>query len=118
MSPEKFKSEVQAAYSKAIANTNSWRSYSEQSHRIFDAVAVFGREAGVDLVETSIEAILQEAIQAAAAKRTSLSLVPGKVGKAAFAGMVETLKSMTGLPVSERNGVITLAWAKDEPQLY
>ncbi|MBA9068168.1 hypothetical protein FHR71_001909 [Methylobacterium sp. RAS18] len=118
MSPEKFKSEVQAAYSKAIGNTNSWRSYTEQSHRIFDGVTVFGREAGIDLVETSIGAILQEAVHAAEAKRTSLSLRPGKVGKAAFAGMVEALGKMTGLPVSEGSGVITLAWAKDEPQLY
>lgn len=109
MSPEKFKPEVQAAYSKAIANTNSWRSYTEQSHRIFDGVTVFGREAGVDLVETSIGAILQEAVHAAEAKRTSLSLRPGKVGKAAFAGMVEALGKMTGLPVSVGSGVITLA---------
>ena len=117
MTPEKFKSDVQTAYKKAIANRNSWTHHDEHN-RIFDGITVFGREAGVDLIQSVIGSIAREAVQAAEAKRNALTLRPGKVGKAALTGMVETLREMTGLPVSEGNGVITIAWAKDEPDLY
>lgn len=107
------------AFSRKIsARTNSWRSYSDTSYGAFEGVRVFGRGAGVDLIETNIGAIFQEAIRAAEAKRTSIALSPGKVGTDAFAGMVETLGTMTGLRTSEGNGVITVAWAGDAPSLY
>ncbi|MFF8799864.1 MULTISPECIES: hypothetical protein [unclassified Methylobacterium] len=118
MTPEKFKNDVQIAYKKAISKTNSWTHHDDHTHRIFDGVTVFGREAGIDLVQTVIGSILQEAVHAAEAKKRSMTLRPGRIGKAALAGMVETLRAMTGLPVSEGNGVITIAWAKDEPDLY
>ena len=118
MSPEKFKSDVQTAYKRAIANRNSWTHHNDQSHRIFDGIVVFGREAGIDLIQTVIGSILHEAVHAAEAKQTALTLRPGKTGKAAIAGMVETLQETTGLLVSETNGVITIALAKDEPDLY
>ena len=118
MTPEKFKSDVQAAYRKAIAERNSWTHHDGHAHRILEDVPVFGREAGVDLVETVIGSILQEAVRCAEAKKTSVTLRPGRTGKAALAGMVETLRAMTGLPVTEGNGTITIAWAKDEPELY
>ena len=54
MSPEKFKSDVQTAYKRAIANRNSWTHHNDQSHRIFDGIVVFGREAGIDLIQTVI----------------------------------------------------------------
>ncbi len=118
MSPEKFKTDVQNAYRKAISETNSWTHYEDHTRRIFDGILVFGRESGVDLVQTVIGSILQEAVHAAEAKKHSMTLRPGKVGKAALAGMVDTLREMTGLPVREDNGVLTIAWAKDEPSLY
>lgn len=118
MTPEKFKSDVQTAYKKAISETNSQTFYDDHTHRIFDGIPVFGRESGVDLVQTVIGSILQEAVHAAEAKKRSMTLRPGRIGKGALAGIVDTLREMTGLPVTEGNGVITIAWAKDEPSLY
>ncbi|MGY2049085.1 hypothetical protein [Methylobacterium sp. JK268] len=118
MNPEKFKSDVQAAYKEAIAKTNSQTQYDDHTHRIFEGITVFGRDAGVDLVQTVIGSILQEAIHAAEAKKPSMTLRLGRVGKAALDGIVDTLREMTGVPVTEGNGVITIAWAKDEPSLY
>lgn len=118
MSPEKFKSDVQTAYKKAISETHSWPHHDDHTHRIFDGVTVFGREAGVDLVQTVIGSILQEAVHAAEAKKASMTLRPGRIGKAALAAMVDALREVTGLPVTEGNGVITIAWAKEEPSLY
>lgn len=110
MSPEKFKTEVQTAYERARANTNSQTQYDDHTHWIFEGITVFGREAGVDLVQTIFGSILKEAIHAAEAKKPAMTLRPGKIGKAALAGIVETLREMTGLPVTEGNGVITIAW--------
>jgi len=116
MSPAKFKSEVQTAYSRAIGSTNSWQHYTDQTYQLFDGITVFGRDAGVDLIQTLIGSILREAVEAAEAKKTSIQLRPGKTGTAALAGMVETLHELSGLPVTESNGVITLAWVKEEPE--
>lgn len=118
MTPGKFKADVQTAYQNAIANKSRWVHYEGYAYRIFEGITVFGRDAGVDLIESVIESILKEAVQAAEAKAVSLELRHGKVGKAALAGMVETLRALTELPVTESHGVITIAWAKDEPSLY
>lgn len=118
MTPEKFKSDVQAAYKEAVSHTNSWVSYHDDTLRIFDGVALYSRDAAIDFVRTEIAKILQEAVKAAEAKRRLVHLRPGRIGKAALAGIVDTLKETTGLPVTEGNGVITIAWAKDEPDLY
>ena len=68
---------------------------------------MYGRDAGVDLIESVIGPIKEEAIRAAEGKCTSIKLRPGKTGKAALAGMVETLHAMTGLKVTEGYGAIT-----------
>lgn len=118
MTPQKFKTDVQTIYRQAIAEKNRWVHYEGHTHRIFEGITVFGRDAGADLIETKIEDILKEAVQAASAKETSLELRYGKAGKAALAAMVETLGEMTGLPVTHGHGVITIAWVSNEPSLY
>ncbi len=118
MSPEKFKSDVQSAYKKAVSETNSQTFYDDHTHRIFGGIPVLGRESAVDLAQTVIGSILQEAVHAAEAKKRSMTLRPGRIGKAALAGIVDTMRKMPRLPVKEGNGVITITWAKDEPSLY
>lgn len=117
MSPKKFKSDVKVAYEQAIRNNSRSVEYVDNTLPIFDGVRVFGRDAGIDQIQTSIGLILQEAVAAASSQRGSLTLYPPRGGKSAFDGMVEILRELTGLPVSEGRGVITIAWDEDGADL-
>lgn len=115
MSPEQFRNDVRTAYEKAIANTNSQADYVDETRRLFEDITIFGKDAGVDLAQTLLSSILQEAVHAAAAKKQAIMLRPGKIGLAALTALVDTLGELTGLPVTYDKGFITITWATDEP---
>ena len=57
MSPKKFKSDVKVAYEQAIRNNSRSVEYVDNTHPIFDGVRVFGRDAGIDQIQTSIDGV-------------------------------------------------------------
>ena len=111
MSPEQIRHQVQSAYRKAMENRNVQHQRSSGFDHLFRGLKLYGREAGVDLIETHLDAIVHEATEAAGCKAPSTTITLGGFGQAALAGATQALQRLTGLKVDARGSMITLTWA-------
>ena len=117
MTPESIKNEVQDAYLKAMENRSThWLRQSQIQH-LFQDVKLFGREAGIDFIETKLEEIVREAVEAARCKEASLLLTPHGFGRAALEGMMHALRELTALRVEARGSGVCLTWADTAPRV-
>ncbi len=71
----------------------------------------------MDFVETHLDTIIREAVEAAECKDPSLAMMADGCGRAAIEGVTHALRQLTGLKVDARGATITLIWAETNPGL-
>ncbi len=72
VTPTEIKAKVQDTHRRAMSNASLQMSRDGGVHHLFRDVKLYGRDAGVDFVETNIGQIVQEAVSMAECKRPSL----------------------------------------------
>jgi hypothetical protein len=115
MSSGEIKGKIQGAYTKALENRFVERSRS--SHDLFRDVKLYGREAGIDFVETHLEKIVQEAVETAGCKQVCLEMMVHGSGRGALQGVADALREATSLKVEVNNSSVRLIWAETKPGL-
>jgi hypothetical protein len=110
-----IKAKVQGAYTTALENRFMQRHRS--SHDLFRDVKLYGREAGIDFVDTHLERIVQEAVETAGCKESSLEMMIHGSGRAALQGVAHALREATSLKVEVNNSSVRLIWAEAKPGL-
>lgn len=117
MTPDQVRGRVLGAYRKAMdARNTQWSHNSGITHLLRD-VKLYGRDAGVDFVDTNLDRIIQEAVAAAECKWASLSVPVHGWGRAAAEGMAQTLRERTGLEVQAGASAVELVWGDARPHL-
>ena len=81
-------------------------------------IKLYGHDAGVDFVQTNLDAILEEAVAEAGCRKISLSIPTHGFGRAAVAGMASRLGELTAMKVDANASSITLTWASNAPQMF
>jgi hypothetical protein len=112
MSPEEIKANVQDAYTQAIQNRFVEKSRS--SRELFRDVKLYGRDAGIDFVETHLEHIVEEAVETAGCKKASMEMMVYESGRAALQGVAHALREATSLKVEVNNSSVRLIWAESK----
>lgn len=116
--PEQIKKGIQDLYVEAIGNRFSSRSRSGFGiDQLFRDVKLYGHDAGVDFIETHLNAIVQEAREVATCKEASLSLPTYGYGRSAISSMVTRLIELTALEAGTNASTVVLTWAKANPGL-
>ncbi len=110
MSTEEIKEKVQAAYKKAIS-TNMHMIRNSSFLAPFRDLKLYGREAGMDFVQTNLDLIVREAVSTAECRETSLSLPFCGSGRAALEGVADALRDITALRVEVQQSAVQLIWA-------
>ena len=111
MQPNEIKEAVQSAYDAASRNSGVLVFRSSSSDRLFRDIKIYGRDAGVDFVETYIQYITTEAVEAAKTRDTKLDIAMYNSGQRALEGMADALRKMTLLKVEVSKSNIRLIWA-------
>ena len=117
MTPEQIKNKVQDSYIRVIENGFMHRQRSSNIHRLFHGMKLYGRDAGIDFVETHLENIIQEAVESAGCKDTSLTMMVDGFGRAAVEGITYALRQLTALKVDVGRSIITVSWVEANPGL-
>ena len=116
--PGRIKEKIQGAYARAVSNRSMQISWSSSGiDLMLRNLTLYGQDAGVDFVDTRLEAIVQEAEHAAECKQRSLVIQTQGFGQAAIAGMISRLRELTALKVEGSASTIRLIWAEDNPGL-
>ena len=115
MTPTEIKAKVQDTHRRAMSNASLQMSRDGGVHHLFRDVKLYGRDAGVDFVETNIGQIVQEAVLMAECKRPSLEIPAYGFGKAAVAGMAQALEDLTALKIEVKGNTLQLIWAQPNP---
>ena len=117
MTPGEIKAKVQAAYVKALGDRFRQMQRGSNIDELFRNVKLYGREAGTDFVETNLGRIVQDAVDRAECKESSLEMTAYGFGKGALAGMEQALRDATGLKVELSGTTLRLIWAEASPGL-
>ncbi len=115
MTPEEIKSKVQGTHGRAMENRSMQRQRYSSISDLFRDVKLYGREAGVDFVETHLQRIVNEAVDTAECKDGSLELTAYGFGRAALEGRAQALRDLTALTVEADKSTIRLVWAEPNP---
>lgn len=116
--PEQIKKRIQDVYLKAISDRFSSRSRSgSEIDHLVQAAKLYGRDAGVDFIETHLPLIAREACEVARCKEKSLTLPTYGYGRSAMVGMVEKLRELTALKAEVNASTVVLTWAEANPGL-
>ena len=117
MTPEQIKKKVQDAYLKALKHPSmQWQRHSG-IHHLFRDLKLYGRDAGIDFIYSHLEAIIQEAVETAGCKNTSLVLTVDGSGQAAMEGITHALRQLTALKIDANRSTVTVSWAEANPGL-
>ena len=117
MTPDQVRERVLGAYRKAMdARNTQWSHNSGIAHLLRD-VRLYGRDAGVDFVDTNLDGIVQEAVAAAECKWASLPIPVHGWGRGAAEGMAHALRERTGLGVQVGTSTMELVWGDARPHL-
>ncbi|WP_461655688.1 hypothetical protein [Methylorubrum aminovorans] len=117
MTPQEIKAKIQDAYVKALENRFMQWHRSSGIYDLFRDVKLYGRDAGVDFVETNLGRIVNEAVEMAGCKDASLELQVHGWGRAALDGMAQALRDLTALKVEVNGTRVRLIWAEANPGL-
>lgn len=117
-SPERIKKQIEDAYSEAISNRfTSWSRGGSGIDHLVQGVKLYGRDAGMDFVDSHLSEITREALEEARCKKPSLTLPTYQFGQSAIAGMMDRLAELTALKVSMSGKAVVLTWAEANPGL-
>ncbi|TXM73145.1 hypothetical protein FV218_12020 [Methylobacterium sp. WL69] len=112
-----IKAKVQDAYVRALKDRFRHMQRGSNIDELFRNVRLYGRDAGIDFVETNLARIVQEAVDRAECKEASLEMSAYGFGKGARAGMEQALRDATGLKVELNGATLRLIWAEATPGL-
>ena len=118
VAPEQVKQRIQEAYTKAVQNTGMYmsRSSSGFSH-LFRDLKLYGRDAGVDFIETHLDEVVREAVAEAECGKSRMTLAAFGFGRSAVDGMASSLRARTALKVEIQGSAVCLIWAEPSPGL-
>jgi len=115
MTPEEIKAKIQGAHRKAVENRSVQRQRYPGLSDLFREVRLYGRDAGVDFIETHLSRIVNEAVEMAECKATYLELTAHGFGLAAVEGMAQALRDLTALKVEVDKATVRVIWSEPNP---
>ena len=113
--PDQIKAKIQSAFQRAPTNVFSQRFGLTQLEHELRNLRIFGRDAGTDFVETYLDAIVNEAVEAARQRRPSISITFQGCGNMAVEAIAQGLRDRTDLRVDISEYILTLAWIDSSP---
>ena len=117
MTPVEVKKRVQDAYRAAMADSSMSSFRPPGLEHLFRNVALYGKESALDFVDTNIAQIIDELVEAAGCRQSSLTLPLHGFGRAAVRGIGQSLEEETALRVEIVAAGVRISWAEDSPRL-